>query len=104
MHEIKRRFRQRIPNDVVAAHLQIREVERFKKAGIDVSRQYASCGADAISEPTRDGSAPTAHFQAVPAASDTALLQVTDGAGVEQSGEDGEPCGRLSSAIIEQVA
>jgi hypothetical protein len=62
VYEIERCFRQRIRGYVVTARLEVREVEGLKKTGIDVGRQYASRGADAIGQPTGDRSTAGAHL------------------------------------------
>ena len=103
MNEVEGRFQQRVGGYIVAAHLEIRELNGHKKAGINVSHQYTSHRADTIREPTRDRSAATTYFQAVPTAPDPARFQVTYSAGVKQGGKDGESCWRLSRAVVQQV-
>lgn len=104
MHEIESPFRQRIGGYIVTPHFEFREVEGLKKSGIDVCRQHSSRRADAIREPARDGPAATAYFQAVPTPPHAARFQVTNSARIKQGGKDSESFGRLSGAVVKQVA
>ena len=57
MHEVERRFGQRVACDVMSEHFERGICQRFEKARIEVSGEYPAAGAHLAGEPASDAAA-----------------------------------------------
>src|SRR5262249_7484799 len=103
VNQVERAFRQEVGDNVVPTNLEIRTLERVEKACVDVGDQNAARSADALAHPAGDRASSASDLQAVPAAGDSALLDVVDGPGIEQLTQSREPVAGLSGGVVECV-
>jgi len=71
----------------VPTDLQIRSVQRFEEASIDVSRKHVPPAAYSVTKPRCDASASGPDLQATPTGADADFLEVPDRSGIEDVGQ-----------------
>ena len=82
MHEVKRPFRKRVGQQVVAAHLDLIGRQRLEETGVEIDRKHRTRAADAFAKHPCDRASAGPDVQTAPALADANRVQLADSQGV----------------------